>query len=184
MDCLDLILIGGGEVCISAQSNADKFPQDISDRNGGTVRENGLTDCILADLANVRASHIFGQRCESIDLILGWRVISEKQVEQTSPGIEVGHAKLQFVSEATPHRRVEEVVVVRRADNDGLVVQCVNILKQTNNNALQFTQLMLVVTELCHGIEFIKKQDARPATSMIEQHPQVLRRAAQERRDE
>lgn len=107
MNGVDLIWIGRGEVCVVAQLNADDSSKDIGDRNGGTIREDGFTNRVLTDLANVRARHTVSQRYEILNLVIRGCVICEKEVEQASARIEARQAKFQLVCEATPDRRVE-----------------------------------------------------------------------------
>lgn len=70
--------------------------------------------------------------------------------------------------------------MVRRAQQHGLVVQRIDVLEQTDDDALQFAELVLVVAQFRERIKLVEEQHARPVSSVVEEHAQVLRGAAEE----
>ena len=52
------------------------------------------------------------------------------------------------------------MVVIRSREQYRLVVECVNVLQQADDNSLQFAEFVLIVPQLGDGIEFALPEDS------------------------
>ena len=92
--------------------------------------------------------------------------------------------ELEAVREPSPDGCVEKTLVIRSRKDDRLFADGVEVLNEAVHNALQFTQLLRVASQLCDRVELVEKQDARPAGGEIEKRSDVLGSTTKIRGDE
>src|ERR1017187_12675 len=136
------------------------------------------------DFVNVRPGKSLGQIDEQLYFPRRELQLSTELHPHLPTQIRRRKIQRQTVAESPPYCRVEQFMVVRRGDDDGLIAKRIQVLDEAVHNPLQLSKLLAVAAQLRDRIELIEKQDTRSLSSKIEKSANVFRRAPEERRNQ
>jgi hypothetical protein len=151
--------------------------QQCSGRHPGAVREYGGAQGQRGDALDVRVGHPIGRSGEEfpvhpgLDAYLAQRALENLGAfEGIRPG--QGHNLI----EPSPQRGVQQSLVVRGRDEDGLPSEGVEHLQERIDHPLQLSVLEIVAAVLANSVELIKEHNHRPSRDEVEDAPKVGRR--------
>src|SRR6185437_493166 len=137
-----------------------------------------------ACVANVRAGKALREINEKFDFA---RTKFLRRAElQPHLFARVGVRKIQRqpITKPPPNGGIEQFLVIRGRDHDGLVPKAVDVLDEAVDYALQFSEFLVVTAKFCDSVKLIEEQDAGSSGGEIEQRADVFRCAAEKRRDQ
>src|ERR1035438_5659157 len=108
-----------------------------------------------ADLANVRPGKPFRKIDKQIDFARAQLQVGTELLPHLAAQGGGWEIKRQAVAEAPPYGRIEQLLMVRRRDDDGLRAERIEVLDETVDDALQLAKLLAVAPQLRNRIEFI-----------------------------
>ena len=66
-----------------------------------------------------------------------------------------GHGDFDDLVEPPPHRRIQQVLVIRRGDEDAALAKRVDVLQEAVHDAPELAELVFVVSALCDHVELV-----------------------------